>query len=49
MTKYNVAVVVEEVIEVEADSWEEAEQVALEMFDATAHTPVIAEVWTTND
>ena len=49
MPKYNVAVTVEEVIEVEADSWQEAEKIALEMFDPTAHDPVIAEIWTDDE
>jgi hypothetical protein len=47
--KYYVTVQIEEQIEVEADNEYDAVKEALQSFDATAHDPVIIEVWSEDE
>jgi hypothetical protein len=47
--KYFVTVRIEETIEVEADSEQQAGIIAEQLFDPTAHSPEIEEIWSNED
>ena len=49
MTKWNVTVCVLDTIEVEADTLEQAEALALERFDPTATDPEVHDAWENED
>jgi hypothetical protein len=49
MQKYFVIVGVSETVEVEADTLEEAEKLAIDVFDPTAHDPEIIDTWSIDD